>query len=147
MRAKLLVLGACVLLGARVGRAQTRPIEGNWRSPTGSVIKVYRCAETECLKIMQVEKDAPSGVDGKNPDPKLQTRPLCGLEIGSGFKPAEDGRSAEGGSLYDPKSGRTYRGSLTADGDVLKLRGYVGVKMFGRNEEWSRVKEAVEVCR
>jgi uncharacterized protein (DUF2147 family) len=51
-----------------------------------------------------------------------------------------------GGHLYDPKSGHTYRGTIVAEGDALKLHGYIGVSLFGRTETWQRVA-AVEACK
>lgn len=147
MRGRLLIVVAGVLLRAHCGGAQTKPIEGNWRTPTGSIVTVYRCGEKECLKILQIPAGAPERVDSRNPDRKLQMRSLCGLEIGSGFRVTEDRRSADGGSLYDPMSGKTYSGAFIADGDLLKLRGYVGLKIFGRSEEWKRVPEAVQTCQ
>lgn len=138
---------AVALLTAAAG-AETQPLAGNWRSPTGSIIKVAGCGNGGvCLTLMQVEKTAPGRVDHNNPDPQLRHRSLCGLRIGEGFKPADGGVKADGGSIYDPKSGRTYRGSLALDGDELKLRGYLGLKLLGRTEEWTRVNGPVTVCR
>ena len=135
-----------LLLTASTARGQS--VEGTWRNPTGSVMSVYPCAGAVCLKILQVEKSAPGALDRNNPDPKLQTRSLCGLQIGSGFHLQEGGAKAEDGQLYDPKSGKTYSGSIATDGaDKLKLRGYVGLKMFGRSEEWTRVAGEVSGCR
>ena len=76
-------------------------------------------------------------VDANNPDAALRTRPLCGLVIGTGFT-LKDPTHAEDGHLYDPKTGKTYKGTLTSEGDRLKLRGYVGAKLFGRTAEWTR---------
>ena len=109
-------------------------------------MKVFDCGGAVCLKILQVEKSASGSIDANNPDASLRSRPLCGLQIGSGFKPDTNRLKADGGTLYDPKSGKTYTGAITADGDTLKLRGYVGLKVFGRTEEWSRVGGSVDVC-
>ena len=65
--------------------------------------------------------------------------------IGQDFHLA-DVEHAEGGHLYDPKSGKTYRGSMTSTGDRLELRGYVGLKIFGRSETWSRAKPGIARC-
>ena len=127
--------------------SQSRGIEGNWRNPSGSIMQVFACGDAVCLKIMQIEKTAPGVTDENNPDASLRSRALCGLKIGSDFKPDAGRMKADGGSLYDPKSGKTYTGTITADGDLLRLRGYVGLKVFGRTEEWKRVNEAVSVCR
>jgi uncharacterized protein DUF2147 len=83
--------------------------------------------------------------DVRNPDRGLRKKPLCGLRIGAGFI-ERDSRHADGGHLYDPKSGHTYRGSMSSDGELLELRGYVGLKLFGRTETWMRVHEAPRPC-
>jgi hypothetical protein len=89
------------------------------------------------LRLAALSPRAPITRDEHNPDQNLRSRSLCGLQIGNGFQ--LDGESkAEGGSLYDPKSGRTYRGSMTRVADELHLRGYVGIKLFGATETWHR---------
>ena len=140
------IVGTVALL-ATAAMGQMAGVKGNWRPPTGSIISAYSCGDAVCMKIMQLEQGAPGTEDHNNPEASLRSRPLCGLQIGSGFKVVADGNKAEGGTLYDPKAGKTYSGALKADGDVLKLRGYIGIKMFGRSEEWTRVHEAVDVCR
>src|SRR4051794_8263899 len=106
-------------------------ILGNWREPTGSVIEIFRCGTDICARMVAISKQAPSQQDIHNPNPAARTHALCGLQIGYGFH-STDLTHADGGKLYDPKSGKTYRGSLTADGDHLNLRGYIGFKAFGR---------------
>lgn len=99
------------------------------------------------MKIMQLEKSAPGTEDQNNPDASLRSQPLCGLQVGRGFKASDDGNKAEGGSVYDPNNGKTYSAALEAVGDVLKLRGYLGVKFLGRTEQWTRVPTPVDLCR
>ncbi len=147
MQEKLVVVLCGLLFAPWSALSQGKGIEGNWRTPSGSIVKVYDCGDKVCLKIMQIEKNAPGKVDANNPDATLRSRTLCGLQIGSGFKPEDNRTKAESGSLYDPKSGKTYTGALAADGDLLKLRGYLGFKVFGRTEEWNRVNGQVDVCR
>lgn len=142
-----MVVSTLVTGSAVAGGNSTSSVQGNWKTPSGSVVKIHPCGNKVCLTLMQIEKSAPGTVDANNPDPKLRSRSLCGLQMGTGFKLDSDGRSADGGSLYDPKSGKTYSGSIAADGDVLHLRGYVGLKVFGRTEDWSRVNEPTENCQ
>jgi len=137
---------AALLATSAAAGAQT--IEGNWSTPTGSVVQVYPCAGAVCLRIVVVEKSAPGTLDANNPDAALRSRSLCGLEIGSGFQAVDGGKSAENGKIYDPASGKTYSGSLAASGpNHLKLRGYVGVKLFGRTEEWTRTTQPIPACK
>ena len=139
--------GVLLLAAAGMAQAQSNGVTGNWRTPTGSVVSAYPCGDAVCLKIMQLERGTPGFRDEKNPDSALRSRALCGLQIGSGFKLDEKASNADGGSIYDPKNGKTYSATMAEKGDVLKLRGYVGVKMFGRSEEWTRVNEPVSVCQ
>lgn len=137
MSSKWLLLLA--IMAPCVGRlpAQQAGVLGQWQEPGGSVIEVFRCNSDVCAKIVALSPQAPSHVDGKNPDPAQRNRTLCGLQIGYGFH-LDDPAHAEDGKLYDPKSGKTYRGSLTLEDGKLHLRGYIGVKAFGRTEVWSR---------
>ena len=41
------------------------------------------------------------------------------------------------GTIYDPKSGKTYSCKMTIDGNKLKIRGYIGISLFGRTEVWT----------
>ena len=77
-------------------------------------------------------------VDRKNPDPSLQNRPIIGLPLIQGFK--YDGDSVwKDGTIYDPDSGKLYSCKMTLMMDGrLKVRGYVGISLFGRTEIWTR---------
>jgi uncharacterized protein (DUF2147 family) len=84
------------------------------------------------------ENRNPPRLDDKNPEPALRSRALLGLTILTGFRRDAAGRWV-GGQIYDPNSGKTYRGTITViDANVLDLRGYVGISLFGRTETWRR---------
>jgi uncharacterized protein (DUF2147 family) len=136
VRTTFIVLAGYVL-GAGVSVAQANGVLGVWREPTGARIEVHSCGPDVCLKLLKLSDNPPGTLDGHNPDQSLRTRPLLGLEIGTGFH-LTDPSHAEGGMIYDPKSGKTYHGTISSEGDALKLRGYVGIKAFGRTETWSR---------
>lgn len=123
----------------------TSKIIGDWAEPTGSVIRIEPCGSQLCARIVYLSSQAPTAFDVNNPNASQRSRHLCGLVIGQGFQ-LLDLEHAEGGSLYDPKSGRTYRGSMSLDGDSLNLRGYIGIKLFGRTETWKRVSPPAHPC-
>lgn len=76
--------------------------------------------------------------DDRNPDPNLRTRRLDGLTIMTGFEYDGDGRWS-GGMVYDPNSGKTYKCTVTQlDANTLKIRGFIGISLFGRSETWTR---------
>jgi len=120
-------------------------IFGDWKSTAGSIVRVERCGAQVCLALVQLIHTNGATTDVHNPDPALRTRPLCGLRIGTGFTLA-DSDHAVGGTVYDPKTGKTYRGSLTADGVRLRLRGYIGIPLFGASQTWTRPTRPVVPC-
>jgi len=79
-------------------------------------------------------------VDRENPDPKLRSHPVLGLVILKGFR-FVPGRKWPwiGGTVYDPENGKTYRGRMRVEKDGrLRMRGYVGIPLFGRSTWWTR---------
>lgn len=135
----LLVAGACARADASAG------VLGDWRDPTGSVIRIGQCGTHVCLWVASLSPTAPTEADIHNPDPGQRHRALCGLEIGGGFA-LRGPRHAFGGLLYDPKSGKTYHGAMSAEGERLELRGYVGVPFFGESQTWTRVQAPASSC-
>ena len=54
----------------------------------------------------------------------------------------------DNGWIYSPDNGKTYRATLTLEKtNVLKLRGYVGVPLFGETQVWTRADAAHTTCR
>src|SRR5579875_860069 len=116
-------------------------ISGNWKTPGGAIVKIASCGVELCASLAQLEPNAPTRVDSNNPDPAKRDRKLCGLQIGYGFH-LTDSAHADGGHLYDPKSGKTYKGVMSSTGNTLDLRGYLGIKAFGRSETWIRTSSS-----
>ena len=103
------------------------PIAGRWLTADGgAVVVVGTCGATLCGKVARVIKGPPAGppVDAMNPDPKLKTRPLVGVPVLIGLTPSGDGWK---GSIYDPKTGKTYRAVVGRDGANLKVQGCIAV--------------------
>ena len=113
-------------------------VTGDWVAPSKAIVRVYSCGDRICLKIVKLSPTAPETRDAKNPEATLRHRPLCGLDIGTGFRQVNPTQLADG-KLYDPESGHTYSGTIDADGDDMKLRGYIGISLLGRTEVWHRV--------
>jgi len=78
--------------------------------------------------------------DDENPDESLRNRSIIGIQILNGFKYDSKKKEWIDGSIYDPKSGKTYDcyGWLESD-DLLKLKGFVaGIRWIGKSSEWYR---------
>lgn len=81
-------------------------------------------------------------VDRENPDPALRTRPIIGLPLVSGFRYDGDNVWSDG-HIYDPESGKTYKCKMTLMPDgSLRVRGYIGISLFGRTTVWTRLPAA-----
>lgn len=141
--AKPVLLAAIVLTPVSLVAAD-HGLFGYWKTSDGSVLRTIPCAQGLCIRIVSVTPTAPGDLDHNNPEPSLRKRPLCNLEIGSNFTLAGDTK-ATGGSVYDPESGKTYKGNIDLTGDTLKLRGYIGITLFGRTETWHRTAD-VKPC-
>ena len=125
--------------------ALAQDVVGKWRLEDGSaIVEVYKQGDVFNGKIVWLqnptEADGSPAVDDKNPDSKLRSRKLIGLNMLSGLKEGEGEYS--GGSIYDPGNGKTYNCSMKVEGDVLKVRGSLDKRgLLGRTMDWFRVKE------
>ncbi len=84
--------------------------------------------------------DGQAKIDRENPDLALRSRPTLGLVILEGFVRSATNKWTDG-TIYDPNDGKTYRCKMKLKGERLKVRGYIGISLFGRNTVWTRVKE------
>ncbi len=85
---------------------------------------------------------------GEDPNPicnkcegSLRDRPVKGMMILWQMRKDDDEWS--GGRILDPENGKVYRCTikLAGGGQKLKVRGYVGVSLFGRTQVWERAPE------
>jgi uncharacterized protein (DUF2147 family) len=141
-----------ILLITLSGNANAKEFNGDdilgfWLSESGgAVIEIYKEKKIYSGKLVWLKVkftgEVKEPLDKENPDEKLQTRSLDGLKNLSGFRFNDD--EWNGGTVYDPKSGKTYKSYMSLkNSDTLKLRGYVGVPLFGRTSEWKRQKLAI----
>ena len=84
--------------------------------------------------------DGKPPLDDKNPDESLQSRSVVGIQILNGFEFSSKDKEWQNGTIYDPKSGKTYDCYAWFEGDdLLKLKGFVmGMRWLGKSSEWYR---------
>ena len=124
--------------------AFAQDVIGKWKLEDGSaIVEVYKQGDVFNGKIVWLENptedDGTPAVDNNNPDQKLRSRQLIGLNMLSNLK--KDGGEYSGGSIYDPGNGKTYNCSMKVEGDVLHVRGSLDKRgLLGRTMDWFRVK-------
>lgn len=122
--------------------AQTVNIEGYWfNQEKDAKIEIYKAKDTKYYgKIVWLKNPTENGnqkLDSKNKDANLRSRPIMGLLILKGFEKDDD--IYDDGTIYDPKSGKTYDCKITPkDNNTLSIRGYVGISLLGRTTVWTR---------
>ncbi|CAL2083217.1 DUF2147 domain-containing protein [Tenacibaculum sp. 190524A05c] len=70
---------------------------------------------------------------------KQKNKPIIGLVIIENL--IQDKNEFKGGTILDPENGKTYKCYLKLMSiNKLKVRGYLGVSIFGRTQYWTRKK-------
>lgn len=119
-------------------------ILGKWINPSGEgQIEIYKRGDKFFGKLAWIKEpnddNGKPKTDAKNPEASLRSKSLLGLEILKNFE--YDGSKWIDGTIYDPKTGKTYSCNLTLkDNNTLNVRGYIGISIIGRSETFKRVK-------
>ncbi len=133
-----------MFLFASLSAVVAQDVVGKWKLENGSaIVEVYRSGDVFNGKIVWLrnptEADGSPAVDKNNPDSKLRSRRLIGLNMLSGLK--KNGSEYSGGNIYDPANGKTYYCTMKVEGNTLKVRGSLDKRGFlGRTMDWFRVK-------
>ena len=127
--------------GGGTGLAQGRPspasVEGLWITAEGDgVFAIGPCGDRLCGRLVGMHYQGTMPLD-------VWKRPQCREQLLTGFRPGnEAGHWA--GSILDPDNGHTYDAAIwSPQPDVLKLRGYLLVPLFGQTRTWSRYAGAI----
>lgn len=139
MRKVFFVAALMVAAGAGSAAEQVSPY-GTWRTPErGGLVEVSQCDGGLCGKILggAAPASAEEKLDRFNKNPALRSRPLLGLYIFRGLKPA--GGSWKG-SIYNPNDGGTYAATVTLkSAAALEVKGCV-VWPLCKTQTWAKVK-------
>ena len=109
-------------------------IMGKWITEAGDAqVEIYQQGDKINGKIVWLQQ-GPETKDKHNPDEKLKERKLMGVNILSGLSKSKD--KWEGGKIYNPKNGKTYKCTIWLEGKNLKVRGYLGI--FYETQTWKR---------
>ncbi|MCC8423507.1 DUF2147 domain-containing protein [Mucilaginibacter sp. UR6-11] len=132
---KKIVFVLCLLVSLRTF-AQGDQITGLYWSPKKDAkIEIYKKGGQYFGRSVWV---ANPRKDIKNPNEALKKREVLGIDLFSGFI-YKDGTYTSG-KVYDPEDGKTYDCKMNLNGEVLKVRGYIGISLFGRTEYFKRIR-------
>jgi uncharacterized protein (DUF2147 family) len=111
---------------------------GNWLVQTKDGIIGITRADNGTYQGTIVGGTDNSRLDSKNPDPAKRHNPLRGTVIMTGLHYAGHGDWTDG-AVYDPDSGKSYKVRMhLVDDTHLTVRGFMGISLLGRNEQWTR---------
>ena len=138
----LALLTVLALTGS--GSAFAAEPNGTWLTQTGgSRIRMADCGGALCGTIVWLKEpnDPDTGkpkLDKHNSDASKRTRPLIGVQIVLGMKPAGAGKWT--GQVYNAEDGKTYSGNLTfTGGDSLQLQGCALGGLVCKSQTWTKV--------
>ena len=146
MKKNIAVIALMLFSIATFAQREKNQIEKTWyNQEKTSKIEVYFAKDGKYygrivwLDKLNDEKTGKPKLDKENPDDALKTAPVMGLLILKGFSIDEaDKNLYTGGTVYDPKNGKTYCGKLTYKGSTIDLRGYIcSVPFLGRTSTWT----------
>ncbi len=127
------------------------PEVGVWYDDTGQgAVEITPCGAGYCGYIVWLrdpfnQKGEPLR-DVYNPEPARRSQTICGLQVLGRLSRQADG-SLDGGWVYDPKIGKAYNAEVrTNGGAALTVRGYLSLKMFGKDLTWKRAPQDLERC-
>ena len=145
-------LGIALLLTPAIHAQNPDAVVGKWwNQEKEAQIEIYASEGKYCGKIVWLKEpnypaNDPKGMGGKtrvdreNPDPSKKERPILGMDLLWGFTHS-GGNLWEGGNIYDPREGKTYKCKMTLETpDHLKVRGFMGISLIGKTNDWTRVK-------
>lgn len=130
----VLVLAGLAPLAAH--SAAATDAHGLWLSgDKAAVIRFAPCADVSTALCGQIvwDKDAGTPEDA------------CGVTIARLGQYSED--AWRKGWVLDPRTSKRYKGVLRVNGDVLALRGFVGVEILGETEQMARVQSVPPGCK
>lgn len=129
-------------------RASASSVDGMWEQvnddgKVGGWFHIYERGgvyEGKIVKIFPRPGEKPNPVCTKcTGDQKNQ--PTLGLTLIKGMQ--RKGRNYDNGTIMDPRDGSVYqaRMELSADGQKLMVRGFLGIDLFGQSQIWRRLPD------
>ena len=143
MHVCLLALFVAAPAAASADQSSSNPV-GYWKTiddddgKEKSVVQIWEKDGKVFGKIVKLFEDPKAVCDECQGD--LKGKPVMGMQILTNLK--KDGDEWSGGTIMDPANGKSYKCYIEVQegGKKLKVRGYIGISLFGRTQYWHRVE-------
>ena len=128
------------------------PLKDTYWLAEDSIISIRECDGRLCgvmEHIYTAEGEDPLGtLDTNNPEESLRTRPLIGIRLLDSFNPFPKKGIYRDGLIYDPRSGKSYKGKLSLiDEFTLKVEGCIAFLCQGVQWDALEVKVSSDGSR
>ena len=137
-----------VLLGINVSLAEQLSPVGSWKimdpktHEPRTIIQIREQGDNLVGKIQKIffQNGESSNDLCQRCKGEMRNQPVLGLDFMWGFK--KHGATWKNGRILDPSTGKIYKSRLQVvdGGKALKVRGYIALPIFGRNQIWQRVE-------
>jgi uncharacterized protein (DUF2147 family) len=124
---------------------QQPTVIGKWKTiddETGkakSIVEIYEKSGKIYGKVLDILEAEHRNKVCSNCSGEDKNKPILGMIVIKGL--TKDGSEYSSGKILDPKNGKLYKCYITLESkDKLKVRGYIGISLFGRTQYWYRVK-------
>ncbi|MFV7236662.1 MULTISPECIES: DUF2147 domain-containing protein [Flavobacterium] len=143
MKKSRLVIIALFFVAIFYGQNQT--VIDKWKTiddETGkakSIVEIYEESGKIYGKVIEILEEEHKKKVCSNCSGEDRNKPILGMIVIKGL--TKDGNVYTKGKILDPKNGKLYKCYITLESkDKLKVRGFIGISLFGRTQYWYRVK-------
>jgi uncharacterized protein (DUF2147 family) len=128
-------------------------ILGYWLTQDGdSQVKIFKAKDGRYygnIKWLKtpLREDGSIKLDDENPNEKLSKKQILGIQLLKSFEFDAKKNEWINGTIYDPKSGKTYKCFMWFDegNDItLHVKGFIGFSLIGSRVDWTREEKLRE---
>lgn len=138
---KRVLLACAISIVATAAVAAENPA-GTWVNADGTTkVRLSNCGSALCGRVVWLKEpiDPSTGkpkTDKHNPDAAKKNRPMIGVQVINGLKPAGDNKWS--GTIYNADDGKTYSSNLMLESaNKARVEGCV-MSVLCKGESWTR---------